>query len=306
MPLPLRYRQSRLRSLHETVMEPRSQFITIDEVKLHGADWGGQGPSLLLLHANGFFGRLYRAMIQPLLSHYHVVTMDLRGQGDSEKSTLGDDYWQQMARDVEGVVNYLGLHDFYGVGHSGGGALLALYTATHPGKVKGLALLEPVSVPHEPQFLARLSADNHPLVERTLRRREIWDSRQQLFTAYQGKAAFGEWREDVLWDYVNHGTYDLPDGRVALKCSAEVEAHVFATTMSLDIFSQLDRIVCPTLVLRGERTDPPLALIAERVAQRIPRGSLVTIPGTSHFLAMEKPGEIAETIHTYFCTQSSA
>ena len=281
-------------------MELRSQFIAIDNVKLHLADWGGRGPTLLLIHANGFLGRIYRAMIHPLLTHYHVVTTDLRGQGDSEKSALGADYWQKMAQDVEGVVDHLGLQDFYGVGHSGGGALLALYTATHPGKVKGLALLEPVSVPHEPQFLARLSADNHPLVERTLRRRVIWDSRQQLFTAYQGKDAFAAWRDEVLWDYVNHGTYDLPDGRVALKCSAEVEAHVFATTMSLDIFSQLDRITCPTLVLRGERTDPPIALIAERVAQRIPHGSLVTVPETSHFLAMEKPEEIARTIDDYF------
>jgi hypothetical protein len=128
----------------------------------------------------------------------------------------------------------------------------------------------------------------------------IWDSRQQLFAAYQGKDAFAAWREDVLWDYVNHGTYDLPDGRVALKCPAEVEAHVFATTMSLDIFSQLDRITCPTLILRGERTDPPLALTAERVAQRIPHGSLVTVPETSHFLAMEKPEEIARIINEYF------
>jgi len=281
-------------------MELRSQFITIDGVKLHVTDWGGHGPSLFLLHANGFFGRLYRAMIHPLLSHYRVVTMDLRGQGDSETSALGADYWQKMAHDVEEVIHHLGLHDFYGVGHSGGGALLALYTATHAGNVKGLALLEPVSVPHEPQFLARLSADNHPLVERTLRRRVIWDNRQRLFAAYQGKDAFAAWQEDVLWDYVNHGTYDLPDGRIALKCSAEVEAHVFATTMSLDIFSQLDRIACPTLVLCGERTDPPLALTAERVAQRIPGGSLVTVPGTSHFLAMERPEEIARTIDNYF------
>jgi pimeloyl-ACP methyl ester carboxylesterase len=52
--------------------------------------------------------------------------------------------------------------------------------------------------------------------------------------------------------------------------------------------------------MRGERTDPPLAVTAERVAQRIPRGSLVTVPETSHFLAMEKPEEIARIINEYF------
>src|SRR5437868_1270373 len=82
-------------------------------------------------------------------------------------------------------------------------------------------------------------------IGRCLRRRVVWDNREQLFAAYQGKDAFAAWDEDVLWDYINHGTHVLPDGRIALKCSAEVEAQVFATTMSLDIFSQVDKIDCP-------------------------------------------------------------
>jgi pimeloyl-ACP methyl ester carboxylesterase len=281
-------------------MEPQSQFLTVNGVKLHVADWGGNGPDLLLLHANGFLGRVYRAMITRFVGHYHVRTLDWRGQGDSEKPPLEQCRWQDIAQDVKDVIGQLGLQNFYGVGHSGGGALLALYAATHPGRTKSLALLEPVTVPHEPPFLERLSAENHPLVERTLRRRVVWDSRQQLFEAYQGKDAFAAWREDVLWDYVNHGTYELPDGQIALKCPAEVEAQVFATTMSLNIFAQVDRIDCPVLVLRGEHTDAPLALVAERVAQRIPHGSLLTIPDTSHFLAMEQPMTVAQTILTYF------
>ena len=286
-------------------MEPHSQFLTVNGVKLHVADWGGTGPDLLLLHANGFLGHVYRLMIVRFLDHYHVRTMDWRGQGDSEKPPREQCGWPEAAQDVQGVIEQLGLRDFYGIGHSGGGALLALYAATHSGRVKGLALLEPVSVPHEPPFLARLSADNHPLVERTLRRRVVWDNREQLFAAYKGKDVFAAWHEDVLWDYVNHGTYELPDGGVALKCSAEVEAQVFATTMSLDIFSQLDKIACPVLVLRGEHTDAPLSVVAERVAQRIPQGSLVTVPDTSHFLAMEKPAEVAKLIAEYFRTRGS-
>jgi pimeloyl-ACP methyl ester carboxylesterase len=281
-------------------MEPQSQFVVVNGVKLHVADWGGKGPSLLLLHANGFLGRIYRVLICQLIPQYRVWTMDLRGQGDSERTELSETHWQSMSQDVVGVIDQLGLRGFYGIGHSGGGALLALYAATHPGQVKALALLEPVTIPQEPAFVQRLSAENHPLVERTLRRRVVWDSRQQLFTGYQGKDAFANWQEEVLWDYVNYGTTDLPDGRVTLKCAAEVEAHVFATTMSLDIFSQTDKIDCPVLILRGEFTDVPLAVVAERLAQRIPKGTLATVPGTSHFLPMEKPEQIGQMIREYF------
>lgn len=283
-------------------MEPRSQFIVVDGIKLHVADWSGQGPHLLLLHANGFLGHVYRALIRHLVPHYRVWTIDLRGQGDSESGELTETHWLSMAHDVAGVIDQLGLGEFYGVGHSGGGALLALHAVSHPGQVKALALLEPVTIPHEPLFAQRLSSENHPLVERTLRRRVVWESRQQLFAAYQGKDAFANWQEEVLWDYVNHGTTHLPDGGITLKCTAAVEAHVFATSMSLDIFSRTNTIDCPVLVLRGERTDPPLAMVAERLAQRVPNGSLVTVPGTSHFLPMEKPEQIGQMIVEYFAT----
>ena len=114
------------------------------------------------------------------------------------------------------------------------------------------------------------------------------------------RETFATWREDVLWDYVSYGTTDLPDGRIALKCPAEVEAQLFAHSTSLDIFALVHQIDCPTLVLRGEQTDPPITTIAERVAQQIPNGALVTVPGTSHFLAMEKPDEVTSIIIRYF------
>ena len=284
-------------------MEPRSQFIDADGVKLHVTDWGGSGPDLLLVHANGFLGRVYRALIECLIEDYRIYTLDLRGQGDSDKPALSDSHWQDMAHDVEAVIDTLGLQDFYGLGHSGGAVLLASYAAAHNRRVKSLALLEPVSFPHEPPFLERLSATNHPLVEQTLRRRDMWDSRRQIFEAYRAKAAFAGWREDVLWDYVNHGTRnttDLPDGPITLKCPIAVEAHVFAQAPRVDTYSQLDRVDCPTLVLRGEQTDPPLFLVAEKVAQKIPHGTLITVPAASHFLPMEKPDEIARIIGDYF------
>lgn len=284
-------------------MEPQSHFVNVDGVNIHIADWGGIGPDLLLIHANGFLGYLYRLLLQQWSSQYHVYSLDWRGQGDSDKPPLEQCHWPDILQDVDTVCDRLGLRDFYGVGHSGGGVMLAHYAATHPNRVKKLALMEPVVIPHEPPFLERLASGNSPLIERTLRRRSVWDNHQQLLAAYQGKDAFAGWREEVLWDYVSYGTYTLPDGRVVLKCSPEMEAQIFATTMTLDVFSQLHAIDCPVLVLRGEQTDPPLALAAQRIAQEIPQGSLVTVPETSHFLAMEKPEEVAQIIANYFTSE---
>lgn len=37
---------------------------------------------------------------------------------------------------------------------------------------------------------------------------------------------------------------------------------MFANSMSLDLFSQVDKIDCPVLILRGARTDP-LFMVAD-------------------------------------------
>lgn len=281
------------------MLQPRSQFINVDGVNLHVADWGGAGPDLLLLHAGGFLGYVYRAMILKFRAGYRVWTMDLRGQGDSDKPPPQYYRWEYMFRDVEGVIDHLGLSHFYGLGHSGGGAVMALYAARYPERVKGLALIEPVIIPPEPRY-DYLDGDSHPFVERARRRRVVWGSRQELFASYRTKEAFASWKEEVLWDYVNHGSYELPDGRVALKCPAEVEAQLFANSRSLDIFSEIPQVKCPVLVLRGEKTGEPLYLVSEKVAAQLPRGQLITVPDTGHFLPMEKPVEVAEIILRFF------
>ncbi len=277
---------------------PRKEWIEVDGIRLHVADWGGKGPKLFLLHAGGFLGYVYRVLILELLDHYRVWTMDLRGQGDSDKPPPPHYHWSHLFHDVEGVLEHLGWEGFLGVGHSGGGALMALYAARHPERVRGLVLIEPVILPPEPQY-EEAAGERHAFVERARRRRRVWNSPQELFAAYRTKETFALWQEEVLWDYVHEGTYRLANGKVALKCPPEVEAQLFAQARSLDIFSEIPRVQCPTLVLRGEKTGEPLYGIAEKVAARIPRGKLCTVPKASHFLPMEKPQAVAEMIKSF-------
>lgn len=44
-------------------------------------DFGGVGPPLLLLHANGFHGRAYSPMAQTLSRYYRCIALDFPGQG---------------------------------------------------------------------------------------------------------------------------------------------------------------------------------------------------------------------------------
>jgi pimeloyl-ACP methyl ester carboxylesterase len=61
----------------------------------------------------------------------------------------------------------------------------------------------------------------------------------------------------------------------------------------VDLWAQWDRIVCPTLVLRGAQSDLPRAADAQSMTARGPRAALVEFPGVGHAPALMAADQIA-------------
>jgi pimeloyl-ACP methyl ester carboxylesterase len=87
-------------------------------------DFGGSGPSALLLHGAG----LTLAEMAPLARHlsvdHRVVGMDLRNHG---RSGDGPWLWDQVLADIRAVTTGVALVDPIVIGHSLGGVLAAMY-----------------------------------------------------------------------------------------------------------------------------------------------------------------------------------
>jgi pimeloyl-ACP methyl ester carboxylesterase len=97
-------------------------------VDLAVRDFGGSGPSALLLHGAG----LTLADMAPLAKHlsvdHRVVGMDLRNHG---RSGDGPWLWDQVLADIRAVITGLGLLDPIVIGHSLGGLLAAMYAENY-------------------------------------------------------------------------------------------------------------------------------------------------------------------------------
>ena len=68
------------------------------QVALH--DLGGDGPPVLLTHANGFCGQMWQPVARELGSVAHCWALDFRGHGDSVSGPDEDYHWDGMADDV--------------------------------------------------------------------------------------------------------------------------------------------------------------------------------------------------------------
>lgn len=102
----------------------------------------GQGPAVVLVHgiaANLAFW--YPGIAMKLARTHRVVLYDLRGHGRSSMPPSGYTP-QDHARDLSGVIDYLGLDEAHIVGHSFGGTVALEYASRFPRRVRTLTLAD--------------------------------------------------------------------------------------------------------------------------------------------------------------------
>lgn len=278
-----------------TSPKPMDLFLTVNGLRIHLVDWGGEGPPVLLLHATGFHARLWDPIARRLSHGFHVLAPDARGHGDSEKPD-GDYGWSVFITDILGLLEAMDVQGVLGVGHSMGATTLAGAAAAAPGLFQRIVLLDMVLFPRE---FRDLPEAHNPMVVAARKRRQHWSSREEIFDRYRDRPPFDTWREECLRLYIEHGTDLAADGSVTLKCPGEIEARVYAGGTSFYAWEQLDHVSAPALLVRGEKSYTFPESTAQRALGHLRHGRLLAIPGTTHFIPMEEPDPVASAVEAF-------
>jgi len=119
----------------------------------------GEGKPVVLLHGNGGSIRSRAPLIEEFSKKYKVIAFDSRCHGKSD-CPAGYLTYEQMADDVDKVLQHLGIDSAYIWGHSDGGIVGLLLAIHYPDKVKKLlasgANLRPDSTAIEPDLFPLL------------------------------------------------------------------------------------------------------------------------------------------------------
>src|ERR1700674_4018325 len=113
-------------SNHPTSGEPRDGDVIVNGIRLHYLDWGGHGAPIVLLHATGFLGPIYRPIAQALTAIGRVYSFDQRGHGDSERPRNDIYGWDITAGDLEGFILAMGFEHVRAIGHSAGATAIGV------------------------------------------------------------------------------------------------------------------------------------------------------------------------------------
>jgi pimeloyl-ACP methyl ester carboxylesterase len=250
-------------------------------------------PPVVFSHGNSFPASTYRVMLDSLRKRgFEVDAIEKYGHDPKYPVT---DNWpqlvQQLADFARARAEKAGEPVFL-VGHSLGGFLSLMCAAQHPTLAKGVVLLDsPV--------IGGWRAGTISLMKRTpwmknaspgfvsRKRRNTWEDREAVFAHFREKKAFARWDEQVLRDYIEHGTFDVDDAR-ALSFDRDVETAIYDTIPhNLGALLRAHPLKCPAAFVGG-RQSTEIRRVGLTMTQQVTKGRVMMLDGT-HLFPMEKP-----------------
>lgn len=262
-----------------------------DGVQVAVHDLGGEGPPLLMVHANGFCAGTFVPMVSVLAARFRCWAIDLRGHGETLTSPSVDYRWDGFSDDVLAAVDDLGIEGAYGFGHSCGASALLGAEARWPGAFRSLYCFEPILWPEPPELGPRMN-----LIEGAMRRKEVFESREQAYTNFAAKPPLSSLSPDALRSYVECGFADQPDGTIRLKCRRETESTIYRTGLTHHGFSRLMQVGCPVVVARGGHSMALDESVVERQVQMLPDGRTEHFESLGHLGPLESPSLVAAAV----------
>ena len=237
-------------------------------------------------------------------STYRVLFKHLRARGFSVKAIekLGhdplhpvDNNWrglvEQVAEFTQAQVEKLG-QPVWMVGHSLGGILSLMAAAKHPELARGVLLLDsPILGGWRSTALgmikgAQLVGSVSPGAV-SHKRRNSWPNAEAAFEHFRHKKAFAQWNEEVLHDYIEHGTVDH-DGKRVLAFDRAIETQIYNTIPdNLDRLFKRHPLKCPVSFIGG-RQSVEMRRVGMSMTDQLTKGRTMMLDG-SHLFPMEKP-----------------
>jgi len=290
------------------MQSPEEIRLTTSLGTLAGLRWSpphGPANSIPVLCVHGWLDNA--ASFVPLSRHLdnvNLVALDLPGHGQSyHRHPSAHYYFMDYLRDIDAALDALGWSCCHLVGHSLGAAILSLYAATCPQRVRSLVLLDALGPMSEPASgsTARLrrSLDDF---RSGARPKKAYDSIEAMVKVRQANARLAHEPARLICERSaeHHGTHYEWTNDPALHWVSPI---LMTEEQALDY---LGHITAPVLSL----TATPYAPYVNEEKRKarcavITHGRHVLLEGGHHF-HMDQPAEVASLVGSFILEQETA
>jgi 3-oxoadipate enol-lactonase len=241
-------------------------FASNKGVRIH-YEVHGDGPPMVLIHANPFDRRLFTHQIASFAPHFRLIALDIRGYGRSDKPETPFTL-QDMADDVLAVCAQEKIARAIFMGVSVGSGIALLIGLEHPEMCDAIILVGGSS-----KGGANISARVAGYTSNDLRGYQRSHIRELVAPGFC-ETRLGAWMLDLF-------------SAQAHELSGRCIAQIFRAREACDMQARLAGMRPPTLVINGAH-DVSLQRGGETAAM-IPGAKHVVLPGTGHACCIEDP-----------------
>lgn len=276
--------------------------------------WEGNGPLLLFSHAASLCAGAWAPVLAHLPPDVCAIGFDQRGHGDTDAPDGDEDYrWSLFGEDfiavVETVTRTFGRSPDACITHSFAGDCAMIALAEHRSPVGRMILLDPVLADQEGATVGaeRLARGTVRLGEKESggfgSRDEVGEGLERVLRAQLEREGLSPAAKAAFAEY---GSAPDNNGRLQLKCRRENEARVYRNRVAIADHLRGRRIDAPVDLIfaarrRAKPEDQAAAYardwaVAEGVVGPAREGRIHRLDGVGHFLVLEAPELVAETI----------
>jgi esterase len=270
-------------------LQPASKSISANGLTLRYLEWGrpGVAPPIICVHGYTSSAEAFSALARRLADRYHLLTLDVRGHGDSQWSPDQAYDYADQASDLAAFADALAPEPFVLIGTSMGGIIAMAYAQRWAHRLRGLVLNDigpdveagsgriTNTVGSRPDDFASLDA--------------AMEYRRQSSPIIAGRPLEDQ-RETALGVLRQR-----PDGRWGWKMDPAYIAQRVARggPKRPNSWPVLAALACPTLLIWGTDSDVLSKAQAGRIVETLPRGELVAVPGVGHAPTLIEPVALA-------------
>jgi len=260
---------------HSDAIRYVSTNVIARHQRFHLLEWGDPTlPTLLLLHGGNQSAHSWDLVSLHLADRFHILALDQRGHGDSEWARDADYSSNAMASDASAVLEELNVASVTVIGHSMGGMNTMRLAVDEPHRSDRIVLVD---------IGPELSDQGTKSIRSFVTENREFDDVEHFVQSVQKYDPYRS-REHIERT-VKYNLLQRADGKYVSKRD---HGPRLATTRTQreqsDLFSLQDAasITQPTLLIRGADSNVLTADAAQRFADALPNGQLVTVPDSGH------------------------
>ena len=299
-----------------------SEFVNINDIKLHYLDWGGSGDVLLFLAGMGCNAHIFDDLASRFTDKFHVMALTRRVHGESDHPETGYDV-DTLTEDIRQFLEMLSIEKVILAGHSMANVELSHFNALYPERVIKLIFLDAAYDRHSETYKNMVANSPWRKIQPPGLDVDYYTEEEYFAAMKRAYPSFSLIWTEAMVQQSMHEIVKTPEGKIVDKMSDAVSKAIMDTLTSYAL--EDSKIKVPTLaffsISKGLNTisdewmtDEQKAMILEHVEMRenpwtiesielfrqnVPHARIIEIPRGHHYCFIEQEGLVYEEMRTF-------